>query len=83
VLVNEFLKARFFEAADQYNDVFVATQKADVIIFGMRGGIGGGWVDLTLRLGPTVKTVRLGENTRLELSSLKDHIWRIAGSPEA
>jgi hypothetical protein len=82
VLVNEFFKARFFEAPDHYNDVFVATQKADVIMFGISGGIGGGYVDLTLRLGPTVKTVRLGENTPLELSSLKDHIWRIAG-PEA
>jgi hypothetical protein len=81
-LVNEFLRARFFEASDHYNEVFVATQKENVLTFGISGGVGAGWVDLTLRLGPAVKTVRLGENMPMELGSLKDHIWRIGG-PEA
>jgi hypothetical protein len=79
-IVNEFLKARFFEAADGYNNVrVVAIQRGDLLTFEMKGGVGGGWVDLTLRLGPTSKIVRLGDNVPADLAAVRDLIWRIAG----
>jgi len=78
-IVNAFLKARFFEAADSYNDVWVAIQRNDMLTFGMKGSVGRVWVDLTLRLGPTGKTVRLGDNVPADLAAVRDLIWRIAG----
>jgi hypothetical protein len=78
-LVNEFFKAHFFEASDHYHDVFRARRTGDALAFTSSGGIGAGWVDLTLRINPAAKTVRLEENTPAELTALKDEIWRIGG----
>ena len=61
-LINELFRARFLEAPDSYHGVRVVIRKGDVLTFGSTGGIGGGWVDLTLRIGSMEKTVRLGEN---------------------
>jgi len=80
-IVNEFFKAHFLEAAAQYNNGFVASQQGDALMVGgTGGGAGAAWVDLTVRLGPVVKTVRIGENTPFELRRLSDVVLRIAGS---
>jgi hypothetical protein len=81
-LVNELFKARFLEALDRYDGVRVAIQKGDVLTFVGRGGVGAGWVDLTLRIGSMAKTVRLGENPTVELRNVSERIWRMAG-PES
>jgi hypothetical protein len=81
-LINELFKARFLEALDNYHGVSVAIQKGDILTFGSRGGVGGGWVDLTLRIGSMEKTVRLGEDPPIEMRSVSERIWRLAG-PES
>jgi hypothetical protein len=77
--MNELFKARFLEALDRYDDVRVVSRKGDVLTFATRGGIGAGWVDLTLRIGSTAKTVRLGDSPTVELRAISERIWRIAG----
>ena len=81
-LVNELFKARFLEALDRYDNVLVVIRKEDVLTFGIRGGVGAGWVNLTLRIGSMAKTVRLGENPPVELRAFSERIWRMAG-PES
>ena len=77
-LVNELFKARFLEALDRYDNVLVVIRKEDVLTFGIRGGVGAGWVNLTLRIGSMAKTVRLGENPPVELRAFSERIWRMA-----
>jgi len=78
-LINELFRARFLEAPDVYHGVRVVIRKGDVLTFGSTGGVGGGWVDLTLRIGSMEKTVRLGDNPPVELRGVSERIWRMAG----
>ena len=80
-LMNQLFRARFLEPLDQYG-VRVAIQKGDVLTFGSRGGVGAGWVDLTLRIGSRWEKVRLGEDATVELRGVSEKIWRMAG-PES
>ena len=80
-MVNEFLKARFFDALDVYDGTQFVVRTGDELL--LRGsGSTGPWVELTLRLGPATKIVRLKENVPAELEKLKDLVWRIGG-PQA
>jgi hypothetical protein len=81
-LINRFLKARFWESLDYYGGVSSAVRNGDSLrLFG--GGAGTGpWTELTLRIGPATKTVRLHENIPAELQDLNDRVWKLGG-PEA
>jgi hypothetical protein len=76
VLINQLLKARFLEA---FEGTRVAVRKGNSLFFYGPGGGSGPWVDLTLRVGPSAKTVRVDERTPTELQSLRDRIWKIGG----
>jgi hypothetical protein len=78
-LVNELLKARFLEAPSAFAGSRVAVQKGGSLFFYSSGAAGAPWVDLTLRIGPNSKTVRLAEQTPQELRSLERRIWEIGG----
>ena len=76
-LINELLEARFLWAPPE--GTRVAVRKGDSLFF-LHGGVGGSgaWVDLTLRVGPSAKTVRLDKRTG-DLRSVEDRIWKIGG----
>jgi hypothetical protein len=82
-LMDEFFAARFFEGAGNFENRHTAVRKGDLLFVYSRGGIGAGWVDLTLRLGPLSKTARLGTETPTDLVRLKDRIWEIGGPKTA
>jgi len=78
--VNQLFKARFLEAPGDFANTRVARREGDMLNFYSSGGIGGGWVNLTLRAGSFTKTVRVGgENTPAELLQLTDLVWSIGG----
>ena len=78
-LINEFLKARFFEALGYYGGIGSAVRSGDSLL--LLGGVAGTgpWTELVLRLGPTTKTVRLQDNVPVELQDLRDRVWQIGG----
>jgi hypothetical protein len=78
-LVNEFLKVRFFDALDRYESVMFVERKGDLLLLRGSGGIDGGTIDITMRLGSRTKTVVLSENFPVELGGLRDRILRIGG----
>ena len=80
--MDDFFAARFFEGAANFESRHTAVRKGDQLFVHSRGGIGAGWVDLTLRLGAVSKTARLGEETPVDVLRLKDRIWEIGG-PQA
>jgi hypothetical protein len=81
-LVNEFFKARFFDALDTYAGTSSVVLKGEsLLLLGHDGGTRG-WVEITMTLGSATKTVRLQESVPVELERLKDLVWRIGG-PEA
>ncbi len=80
-LVNEMLRAHFFDAADRYVGTSFLTRKGDGVELYLRGG-SGSWADLTLRLGDRRKTVRLQRDYPIELERLLELADTIGG-PDA
>jgi hypothetical protein len=80
-LVNAFLRARFFDAAASHDGVEFVGRREYVLLLRGSGGIDGGWIDLTMRLGRLKKTVRLSENIPTEFHRLVDLVLRIGGRP--
>jgi hypothetical protein len=79
-LLDAFLKARFFESPDNFKNRSVAIRKGDTLFLNSSvGGVGAGWVDMTVRLGTVTKTVRLGGETPTDLARLRDRIFEIGG----
>jgi hypothetical protein len=78
-LVNAFLQARFFHVLGDYEAVGSAVRSGDsLLLFGAVSGTEP-WTELTLRLGPATKTIRLHENIPAELRALRDRVWQIGG----
>jgi hypothetical protein len=81
-LVNAFLKARFFETVSFYGSTGSAVRKGDSLFFyGSSSGTGES-TELSLKLGPLGKTVRLVENVPGELEHLRQLVWQ-KGGPDA
>ena len=82
-LINDLFKARFVEAPSAFAGPRVAVRKGDALSFYWTSvGVGLPWVDLTLRVGPSVKTVRITEETPQDLRSVERRISEIGG-PQA
>jgi len=82
-LVNEFLRARFFDAMDRYDTVTSVVRQDDkVLLRSSSGGIDGGAIELTMRFGTLKKTVHLSNNIPVELRALANSVLRIGGRPE-
>ena len=80
-LVNEMLRAHFFDAADRYVGTSFLARNGDGVELRGRGG-SGSWADVTLRLGDRRKAVRLQRDYPIELERLSDLIDTIGG-PDA
>jgi hypothetical protein len=81
-LMNEFLRARFFDASDRYDDEsFLAHEGGLLLLRGGGASDGSSW-DLSCRLGPLAKTVRLNFGYPPGLAALRDRVERMGG-PEA
>jgi hypothetical protein len=80
-LVNEFLKARFFEARDTYhNPPSTVLRNGDtVVLYGAVGGSDDPQADLMLRIGDRRKTVTLYSNYPADLGRLPELVDRIGG----
>jgi hypothetical protein len=80
-LVNEFLKARFFDARDTYrNPPSTIVRDGDTVVFkGAGGGSDDPQADLTLRIGDRRKTVTLYSNYPADLGRLPELVDRIGG----
>jgi uncharacterized protein DUF6438 len=80
-LVNEFLRARFFDALETYrNPPSTVVRKGDsIILYGAGGGSDDPQADLTLRLGDRTKTLTLFSNYPAELGRLPELVDRIGG----
>jgi hypothetical protein len=79
-LVNEFLRARFFNALDSYNACCGSiVRKGNTLqLYGMGPG-SGSVATLTLRIGTHSKTVMLKEDYPPELGRLPELVDRIGG----
>ena len=81
-LVNEFVRARFFESPDRYiGRSFYVRDRDQLLLRGMAGADGPSW-DLRLRLGQAVKSVHLYLDYPDDLARLRDRVDRLGG-PEA
>jgi hypothetical protein len=79
-LLNDLLKARFLEAPSTFAGPRHARRQGDSVFFDWVGpGEGMRWVDLTLRVGANVKTVRLNDQTPQDMRSVERRIWEIGG----
>lgn len=78
-LVDEFLKARFFESPDNFKSRRVAVRKGDSLFVYSTVGTGAGWVDLTVRLGSVTKTLHLENETPTDFVRLRDRVFEIGG----
>jgi hypothetical protein len=80
-LVNEFLRARFFEARNTYlHPASTIVRNGDTVVFqGADGGSDNPEVDLTLRIGDRSKTVTLRNNYPAELGRLPELVDRLGG----
>jgi hypothetical protein len=81
-LVNEFLRARFFDAMNRYDTITFVVRQDDKVLLRSSGGIDGGAIYLTMRLGTLKKTVHLSNNVPVELRALANSVLRIGGRPE-
>ncbi len=78
-LTNEFVGARFFEAAGRYEGrSFYALQGDRLLLRGTFAADGPEW-DLSLRLGNLEKSVHLYLDYPAQLGSLRDHVDQIGG----
>jgi hypothetical protein len=80
-LVNEFLRARFFDALDRYDTTAKVVRRENELLLRFSGGIGGGAIDLNMRLGQLKKTVRLSGNVPEELRQLVEMVRKLGGLP--
>ena len=78
-LVNEFVRARFFEAPAKYVDELLVRRDGDSIEFVRQMSFDGPEWDLTFRVGTQVKTVRLHMGFPVEFERLRDRIVDIGG----
>jgi hypothetical protein len=78
-LLNEFVRARFFEAPARYDHYRVARRDADSVHFDRHSQSDGPEWDLTLRLGTQVKTVHLYIGFPVEFGRLRDLLVAIGG----
>ena len=78
-LMNGLFSAGFIWTPAGAEGTRVAVRNGNVMFFNRRSGNSGPWVDLTLRVGRIAKTVRVDENARQDLRTLKDRIWTIGG----
>ena len=80
-LVNQMLRAYFFDAVDRYEGTSLLVRNGDAVELHGRGG-SGPWADVTLRLGDRRKAVRLERDYPIELERLSEMIDTIGG-PDA
>jgi hypothetical protein len=80
-LVNEFLRAGFFNALDTYSACCspIVRKGNTVELYGMAPGSGGSVAVLTLRIGTRSKTVTLGQDYPPDLGRLPELVDRIGG----
>ena len=78
-LVNEFLLARFFDAAENYDREPILVREGDVVRFRSRMGVDGPEWRLTVKIGPRVKAVRLYLGIPPELRRLRDVVEALGG----
>ena len=78
-LVNDILRARFFEAAAEYDVESIAVRDGDSLRFMARGGVDGPEWYLTVKMGSAVKGVRFRRGYPAELEHLRDSIDRMGG----
>lgn len=78
-LVNEFVRARFFEASASYDEEPVAVRQGHSVRFLLRGGSDGPEWDLRLRVGTQVKVVHLYRGFPTDLGRLRDMVDQIGG----
>ena len=79
-LLNEFARARFFEAPASYTTEPVAVREGQSVRFLFRGGADGPEWDLTVRVGTQSKSVHLYMGFPSELGRLRDLLDSIGGS---
>jgi hypothetical protein len=79
--VNAFLRARFFDALDSYATTAVVVRRENELRLLFSGGIDGGAIDVSMRLGQLKKTVYLSDNFPAELRSLVEMVRKIGGLP--
>ncbi len=77
-LINQMFDGRFMSLRES-DGVPIAFRKGELLSFGQWGPSTGPWVDLTLRVGAIVKTVRLMEKAPADLLRVRDRIWEIGG----
>jgi hypothetical protein len=76
-------------ACSRSTSVEFVARRENVLLLRGSGGIDGGWIDLTMRLGRLKKTVRLSENIPSEFRRLVDRVlgpeavWRLTPVPGA
>ncbi|MGH9145127.1 MAG: DUF6438 domain-containing protein [Vicinamibacterales bacterium] len=81
-LVNEFVRARFFDASDRYvRERFYVRQGDQLVLRGMAGADGPSW-DLSLRMGRLAKSVHLYLGYPEYLAKLRDRVDHLGG-PQA
>ena len=78
-LINEFLRARFFDALDRYEEERFIIREGDRLLLRGSGGIDGPTWDISLRLGPLTKTVRLYMFYPTDLGKVRDLIEQMGG----
>jgi hypothetical protein len=78
-LLNDFLQARFADAASSYMGVRHARREGDRVLLGMSSGADGSEWDLSLRLGDHRKTVHLYLGYPAELARVRDHMIQLGG----
>jgi hypothetical protein len=77
-LVNEFLRARFFDALNEYDEVEQVARIEDHLVFVNEVKTDLPWFVLSLKLGDRTKTVRLRDHYPAELGSLAEAVDRTA-----
>jgi hypothetical protein len=78
-LLNEFVRARFFDASASYTNEPVVVREGASVRFLLRGGADGPEWDLTLRVGTRLKSVHLYEGFPRELGQLRDLLDGVGG----
>jgi len=78
-LVDEFFRARFLDARDQYNFTPRAIRDGEGLAVRWRGGASGATIDLTLQLSDRKKSVRLSMDYPSELEHLAQLLDKIGG----
>jgi hypothetical protein len=80
-LLNDFLQARFADAALSFVSVPHARREGDQILIGVSGGADGAEWELSLRLGDYRKTVHLYLGHPIELAGVRDRLIQLGGPP--